>query len=400
MYKLLATSALVAAGLWGMTEAASAQAKVAPISVVVGGYMAQYFGFSSNKDGVDYVTGYNGLPGNAFISSNTGAGTFATRVSKGNKMMQASDTEIWFGGRTTLANGITVGFDVQLEGNSNNYRGNNVANDTIDESYLFLDGAFGRVIMGSENEASYLMHVGAPAPGMAWGANESYLQGYMVREPVAVSYLGTTSSFQNNDAQRLTYFTPRMSGLQFGISYTPNSLEDVNGYGDKTATRTNGWSPAINFTNTFGAVKLEASAGLTYYPKMQGALNTTANGNPIKDWSGGAALTMSGVSVGGGYRKLDNRLGATNGRAYAVGIGYQTGPLAFAASYLDSSVDGSAANSAKDTYKQTILSAAYTMGPGVDLVGAIFQGEFKDEGGAANNINKASGAAVGIRLNF
>jgi hypothetical protein len=58
MYKLLATSALVAAGLWGMTEAASAQAKVAPITAVVGGYQQQNFGFASNKSGANYGTAY------------------------------------------------------------------------------------------------------------------------------------------------------------------------------------------------------------------------------------------------------------------------------------------------------------------------------------------------------
>jgi len=110
MYKLLATSALVAAGLWATADAAMAQAKVAPISVVVGGYHQQNFGFATNKKNV------TGLPATP------------------NSMLQYSDSEVWFGGRTTLANGITVGFDVQLEGNT--------SGDQIDESYLFVDGAF------------------------------------------------------------------------------------------------------------------------------------------------------------------------------------------------------------------------------------------------------------------
>ena len=48
--KLLATSALVAAGLWGMADVAQAQ-KVAPITAVVGGYHEQTFGYASNEDG-------------------------------------------------------------------------------------------------------------------------------------------------------------------------------------------------------------------------------------------------------------------------------------------------------------------------------------------------------------
>jgi len=131
MYKLLATSALVAAGLWGAMDSASAQqAKpgfpwaTSPISVVVGGYHSQVFGFSSNKDNIN-------------SAGNIGSGA----NNKASSTSQQSDSEIWFGGRTTLANGIAIGFDVQLEGNT--------AGDVIDESYLFIDGAFGRVVMGS-----------------------------------------------------------------------------------------------------------------------------------------------------------------------------------------------------------------------------------------------------------
>jgi len=50
--------------------------------------------------------------------------------------------------------------------------------------------------------------------------------------------------------------------------------------------------------------------------------------------------------------------------------------------------------------KQSILSAAYTMGPGVDLVGAVFSMSYKDETGLAINQNSGSGGIVGIRLMF
>ena len=63
MNKLLATSALVAAGLVASAGVASAQAP-APIQVVVGGFMHQYFGTASNNDGVNYASG-NGRGGAA-----------------------------------------------------------------------------------------------------------------------------------------------------------------------------------------------------------------------------------------------------------------------------------------------------------------------------------------------
>ncbi len=64
------------------------------------------------------------------------------------------DSEIHFLPSITLDNGLKIGANVQLEG----FQGG----DQIDESFLFIDGSFGRVLLGSENSAGYLMHYGAP----------------------------------------------------------------------------------------------------------------------------------------------------------------------------------------------------------------------------------------------
>jgi len=390
MNKLLATSALVAAGLVASAGVASAQAP-APIQVVVGGFMHQYFGTASNNDGVLYAPG-NGRGGfTNFASANPTAA-----VGQMNRMSQQSDTEIFVGGRTTLSNGIVVGFDVQLEGNTETNASKD--GDVVDESYLFIDGAFGRAIVGSENDASYIMHYGAPALGATWGANEAYVTNW-VNRPGQVLILNTTASLQGGDGQRLTYFTPRFSGLQVGVSYTPNALEDINGFNDLRAARANGWAPSVNYVNTLGGIRVAASAGMSYFPELDGAAPTTSNGHAIKDYSLGLNLGMGAFTVGGGYRVVDNNLGTTDGSAWSVGASYQNGPIAVSASYLTSTVNGTA-TVGDDTFRQTILSAAYTMGPGVDLIGSVFSLSYKDEAGAAVNQNSGSGGVVGIRLMF
>jgi hypothetical protein len=379
MYKLLATSALVAAGMWGMTEAASAQAKVAPISVVVGGYHQQSFGFTSNKKNVV------GLPANP------------------NGSLNYSDSEIWFGGRTTLSNGITVGFDVQLEGNT--------SGDQIDESYLFIDGAFGRVLIGSENSADYIMHYSIPGAGVAYGANESQVGDFILR-PTAVTTLNTLSSGRTaggggsamtwgtgNDQQRVTYFTPRMAGFQVGVSFTPNvDKEDTSTLTDKNAQRANAMHGAINFTNNFSGVQFNASAGMSYYPSIDGVV-AGVGARDIKDYSVGAQVGASGIMVGGGYRKVDIDGAAENGDAMGIGASYTSGPMSVGLSYLTSKVDGGAA-AGDDKYKQILFSAAYSIGPGVDLIGALFNAKYEDEGGAVANENSGTGGAVGIHLRF
>lgn len=390
MKKLLATSALVAASLWGTTEAALAQAKVAPISVVVGGYHEQTFGYARNKNNVTY--GSNGL---------------GAAPNKPNRMSQQSDSEIWFGGRTTLANGITVGFDVQLEANTN-------SGDQIDESYLFVDGAFGRLVIGSENAADYIMNYSIPGVGKSYGALESAATGWIVR-PSAVTILDTVQSGKasggggnafpstGNDQQRITYFTPRFFGFQGGLSYTPNvNAEDLNGFADNNGVnRANAWHGAVNFTNNFGGFQLNAMVGMSYYPKAKLAAAASVGDESIKDISAGLQVGFGGFLVGGGYRNLDNKRAAEDGYAWGLGATWTGGPFAIGANYLTSKVEGSAVGvAADDKFRQIMLSAAYTMGPGVDLIGSVFHLKYTDEGGSNANKNSGVGVVTGIRLSF
>jgi outer membrane protein OmpU len=386
MKKLLATSALVAASLWGTTEAALAQAKVAPISVVVGGYHEQTFGYAANKNDVNY-------------SSSIGAPT-----NKPNRISQMSDSEIFFGGRTTLANGITVGFDVQLEANT--------STDQIDESYLFLDGAFGRVVIGSENAADYIMNYSIPGVGRSYGALESSATSWIVR-PTNVTILDTVQSGKasggggtafpstGNDQQRLTYFTPRFFGFGGGLSFTPNvNLEDSNGFADKRDNRANAWHGSINFTNNFSGVQLNASAGMSYYPKLSNAAAGTVGNESIKDISAGLQVGFAGFLVGGGYRNMDVKGAAEDGYAWGVGATWTGGPFSIGANYLTSKVEGLTATAADDKFRQIMLSAAYTMGPGVDLIGSVFHIKYTDEGTSSADKNSGVGAITGIRLTF
>jgi hypothetical protein len=392
--KLLATSALVAAGVWGVTDAAFAQTKVAPITAVLGGYHEQTFGYASNEDG---VAGNNLSPG-----------------SKPAKFKQSSDSEVWFGGRTTLANGISVGFDVQLEGNSQG--------DQIDESYLFVDGAFGRLVLGSENAADYIMHVSAPSAGKAYGVLESSAFDWITRpnNVVAItttagrlvrdssisdgSFAGGGFTGVGDDQNRVTYYTPRFWGLQGGISFTPGNIEDASanaGVVDRNTNRAYAWHGALNYTNTFGQFMVAASAGISYWPKVKNQVSTSALDDSIVDYQFGLNVGYAGFVIGGAYRRYDAGDNNINdGHAWNVGATYTTGPFAVGLSYHEGKAEGSTAVSGSDKYRQALLSAAYTLGPGVDLIGSVFWIEFADEGSAQVDNNEGFGVVGGLRLSF
>ena len=135
MKKLLSgTTALVAAGLLSSGAYAAD-----PIKISVGGYFAGGMIFVSQDDGA-------GEPG---------ANTRNHRIER--------EGEISFTGSTTLDNGIKVGINVQLEAET--------CGDQIDESFLWFEGAFGKIQFGSEDSAATGLNVGTPKPtNFFWGA--------------------------------------------------------------------------------------------------------------------------------------------------------------------------------------------------------------------------------------
>ena len=101
----------------------------AKFEVGVSGYMEQWFGYSDNKESV-----------------NADSDVFD----------QFSDNEFNIDFKQTLDNGLTIGGQIQVEGQQQAG-----ATDQIDEQYIFIDGSFGRLLIGSENGAPYMAHINA-----------------------------------------------------------------------------------------------------------------------------------------------------------------------------------------------------------------------------------------------
>ncbi|TQV79819.1 porin [Denitrobaculum tricleocarpae] len=353
--RLLGCSALVAAGV---LVAPAVQAEE-PIQLGVGGFMEQYFGYgSSDIDDRDHFD-------------------------------QKSDSEIIFSGSTTLDNGIQFGVNVQLEGNTND--------DQIDESYAFIEGDFGRVLLGSENSAGYLMSMEAPNVGIGINSGD---QGDWV--PVesdanlaARGTLGATT-LENaavNDANRLTYFTPRFSGFQGGISYTPDAEEDDNDQPSENAEFHDGIDVGINFVESFGGFDVEA------FGRYGIASNDAAGGDDPEVFGAGFAVGYAGFTVGGSYGQQDEA-GENEGQAWDAGVSYETGPWGVSLSYFYGEAEGSTASG--DEELQTIEAAAsYALGPGIKVIGSVGYNDFEDdESGADDDSNDGYWVVTGIKLSF
>ena len=350
---LLATTALVAAGMFAMADSALAQAKVEPVRVSVGGYFAAQFGY---------------------VDQDADAVRFDVQ----------DDAEIHFNGRTTLDNGMTVGFRIELEGSSE--RGANA--DQIDESYVFTEGAFGRIEIGSLNNVHYRMAYKAPDVYTRGWFNEGNALDWMRSDLTSsgsdTNLQTTVSRLGDNDAEKINYYTPRIAGFQIGASYVPDQEQDVRGIAAKDARYQGGYAVGANFVRNFGTFDIAASAGYFAWGDGPSGIDTP------ETWSVGLQVGFGGFRVGGSYGTSDGT--AVDSDAFDVGVSYTFGPAAVSATYFDGSNDLGVGT--EETFSGIDLAGKYTMGPGVSLEGVVFWQETENASAFTNEAVGVVGALV------
>jgi predicted porin len=365
---LLTTTAIAVTGFAGAANAVEVTAGA--LTMGIGGYMTNTIAYSSvggagvgaaDYDGVDILT----------------------------------NAEIHFKPSLTLDNGITIGADVQLEAASN------TGTDQIDESYMFIKGDFGQVLIGSENSAGYKMTVAAPDVSMIF-ANSSSLSAF-VPYGAAGTFRGTLGSTyiennRNNDANRITYFSPRFSGLQLGVSYAADSGQ-VNGAVNRNTAVTDIIDIGANYSGSFGGVDINASARYG-----------TATGNPTaavttdpEIWGGGLSLGFSGFTIGGSYAEQDGTA-LRDGRSYDVGLGYSNGPWAYSLTYFNGeNIDNDAGVplGSKEQLETIMLAARYTVSPNFKVGAFVANTEFTEDADLAGlSFNDVEGTVVGVSAQF
>jgi hypothetical protein len=279
---LLGTTALATAGLIaGMAGSASAANQGDNrIKVGVHGYHQQW-GVYSDQD----------------IDSKQNPTTGNRNKFKTNAVDQKHNSEICFVGETTLDNGITFGLNVQLEGNTEG--------DQIDESYLYIQGdSMGRLILGDENNAGYLLHVTAPDGGISIDSGDMVSDDFWANLSGFSNFdttLGTTNlRFQDNDSGKFTYISPRFAGFQLGASYIPqfepggdnnSSIYKSTLNGTRTVDRPrNGVAVGANFTEDFSGFGVQLSLGW---------LGAQTSNDDLSAANAGAQFSFAGFSVGG-----------------------------------------------------------------------------------------------------
>ena len=387
--QLLTTTALVAAGVLVV----SGPALAGKPKLTVGGGVSQIVGVGSNSD--------------AFDAANGGRVAFD----------QHSDGEIHFNGSVTLDNGIKIRTRIELEGNTVlddqglaggiSVNGGTPATndgDYIDEHWMRISGSFGEVRLGSHDPAAQAMTTGYLA---TWntnvGLNLAFDTTDWVSKPGAVGANTVGRIDVTSDAESISYFTPRFSGFQVGVSWTPSGREDVNNQreleaGADTEARTIG----VNYSMKMGSVGVAVAAGYAT------AEESTANRSNPEIMGGGVRLDFSGIRLSASY--VDRNDQTTNGvtaaagqKTYEIGAKYTMGPNAMSIAHLSGETKAtSQALGDGDTAKVTFISYKRTLGPGVSWTLTGIHADFDDNAAnataATSNDGKALVTAINVRF--
>ncbi|MDC0073515.1 porin [Alphaproteobacteria bacterium] len=358
---LIGTSALVAAGLLATTGAANA---ADPIKLGVGGYANAAIAYVSEDETATPNVRNHGIQ---------------------------LDTEIVFRGSTTLDNGLEFGVKIEMA--------TDTAAPAIDEQMIYIENedSWGRIEMGDEDGASdQFRHLGPFVIGSSITGCSTFTAPEVTNANFPFTCGGVT-----NDQTKITYRGPKLIGLQWGISYTPETA-NFNGIG--SAARGNADAGDVggvvelgaNWSGTFGGASIKAGGGWASLP-AEGAGEFDAN-----QWNFGATVSMSGWNFGGSIKNQDNgapaaqdtdqtnvRLGITTKMAgMTVGVEYTKATLTSATTQQDDETTGYS------------IAANRTLGPGVSMGVLARAWDMADDANVATAENSATEVLIITSLGF
>ncbi len=267
-------------------------------------------------------------------------------------------------------------------------------------------------MVGDENGAAYLLHIWSLGQGIyietgtinALGAYQNTSGGTFFSSPLG----NTLGRALDNDSAKITYISPRVLGVQAGVSYTPRFAQDTNS-ALTTAVPSHGWEGGIQYKTEIAGVGIGVMGGYKWASPADG-VNTASDDANIQLWKANAELSYAGFRVSGGYLNQLSGLAAANnsikGHSYIVNAGYSAGPWGASVGYFHGEAEDLVTIAGSDEHDKYIVEGRYTLGPGINLVGGVFAFDLDVEGTPVQQEangevdNDGWGALVGVKMSF
>ena len=326
-----------------------------------------------------------------------------------------------------LSNGRGRGYDFDVDGNNLGWSAKGTADNGMtyhvstaanlnggtfvsDEAKIAFGSTWGTTVIGDDDGADDVMMVGGfslltAGYGYDGGYTSNVNRGGVGFAQVFASLVGDTG-----DATKISYFTPRMSGLQIGASWTPDSGGSNNtANSDNDGNSENNLGVGMNYIGSAGDIgfKIGATHGMgNAEPDTADTTDAGLAKDDIDTWSVGGYLSFSGFSVGMGHG--DN--GSSNcttantlcdaGEWWDVSGSYKFGDNTIAGGYLnnESNVAGSAVQDDQVDVWTLGFTHNFASAPGLRAWAEVTQYEV-DRAGTVND-NDATYVMIGTQVAF
>ena len=314
---LLATSALAFAGAMAVEPASAADM----LSVGVGGYMQQWIGAADRTDDSD----------------------------EGGVDIQ-SDSEIYFTGSMESDMGLKFGVNVQLEANNESAKDDPGDDTEIDESFAYISGDLGRIEIGQRDPIHARTHYGIKDVGVGLNAGDT-------QKWIPGAYLDTNGWIGDN--LNVIYISPRMNGIQVGLSYGADSASENDTASAPKNNDNSVVAGGINLNQEIADASVKISLG-------HRAAGTDGDDDTFTNM--GLAVSTGAFGLNVAYAERDKGTGMPKDEWSVVGasISYSDGPMSVSLGHMLHDVeDGTERNA-------TMLSASYSLAPGVAWKSSVF----------------------------
>jgi len=350
-----------------------------------------------------------------------------------------NDTEIHFNVAGKTDAGLGYGAEIDLEADINGASGTGAgySNQGIvaHRTYGWLQGdQWGHVEFGSNDGAAATLKVDAAtiarasggingdwryfadvnqAPGgIGAGASGNLVNAHGTAPFITSANLpiengpatGFFSDGYTNDT-KITYYTPRFSGFQAGVSYAP-SLTDrgelTNRQDALVGTGViNGrdmWEEGLNYEGQFDQIGIAAAV-----TGEEGHADNQAIGvspENLGAWNAGLKLSYMGFSAAGSYGDWSDSFAASGQKAdyWTGGLAYETGPIGASVTYLGSEDKNTGY---QDKFQDVSVGVDYKLAPGLTPFAEYTWYDIDPTGtGTAGLENKGNIVIVGSQLSF
>ncbi len=347
-------------------------------------------------------------------------------------------------------NGLGYGAYIELNADTN-ANDTTATNNSARRTYIYVESGFGRVETGATGDAGNALKVGAETiahgtggiagdfykyvdlanGGIAHSAKYAILPGLPTAAGIpGEANGGYTTGFNGGAGQRkndthddransnkISYYTPRIEGLQAGVSFTPDQAEHgtSNGFtganGDSSELSgfpafLNVWNGGVNYQTKYNDMAI-STAITAEHGDAKDAVTTSAAIDGLDAYSLGLNLSYAGFTIGGSYADAPEfgllKTYDSSMHYWTLGGAYEFGPFGTSVTYLNSTVKHGTGASAPDaTFKNLSVGADYKLAPG--FLPYLEVSFFKTDSGLAESAtqvdNKGTVFIGGTQLNF